>query len=372
MSLEFYVPQLDSTSAASTLYMTRVDVSAVSLTGYSGIYSIDINEDVARSMFRFSVYNSTLLTTDMSNVSIAGLSQAASVNADKDVGFYIQSGKFPVASPNYTAGTVTGGSPAPLNPLLAAKYVGHADGTSFDDNNVATIGQEFMGHVAKTLFTTAKASAIFNNEFEFIKQTSNQDAIKNYYSKLYDASGTVDTNGISDAVMTTAQILTDTQRDVSSNPLDTRHRNKIARNIFYGIVKDNFSRISNGTTGVLDSSANVDVATNTYPIPVKAGDSFSSYVTITAPGGQAATTQSAAIFGTSAITIPNRTYRVVLNIVPTATAASLNTAYAAGTPLAFTRASQPVQGVSPTAGATVTVNGTVISKSPTGAINLNA
>jgi len=371
MSLEFYVPQLNSSSAANTLYMTQIDVSAVSLSGYSGIYSIDINEDVARSMFRFSVYNSTILTTDMSGVSSASLSQVASVNADKDVGFYIQSGKFPTASPSYTAGTVTGGSLAPINPLLAAKYVGHADTTSFDDNNVATIGQEYMGYVANKLFTTAKASAIFNNEFDFIKQTSNNTAIINYYSKLYDASGTVDDSAISDGVLTTAQILVDTNRDISSNPLDTRHRNKIARNIFYGIVKNNLSRISNGTTGVLDSSANFDPATNTYPIPVKSGDSFSSYVTITAPGGSAATTQSAAIFGTSAITIPDRTYRLVLNVVPTATAASLNSAYTAGTPLAFTRPSSIVQGASPTA-ATVTVNGTIINKAPTGAINLNA
>jgi hypothetical protein len=366
-TIEFYIPQLTSNTTAATLFMTDISSSLIDLSNnYSGIYSIDVNEDVARKMFRFAVYNSTIYASDMSGQSAATtLTQTAAMNMDKDVGFYIQSGQFPSAKVNYTTAVLSGdaGAAKAINPILSAKYVGHLDSSSFDDNNVATIGQEYMGWVAKNLFTTAKASAIFNNEQDFLTKIASEPKVINYYSKLYDSSGAVDIDNISDSVLTTAQILADCSNNTTT---DLRHRNKIARNIFYGIVKTNISRIADALN-VANNATYFDVSTNTYAIPVVAGDSFSSYITI---DSAASSVQAKAIFGASStVTIPSRTYRLVLNVVATA-AGTANDKYLDGSLLAIKRTNNVISGESPT-GASVVVNGTTINKVPR-AIDLSA
>ena len=300
---DFYVPQLNTDSSGQLLTISHLDASNVTIGTYQVAYKIDIKESVAREMFRFSVYNSTLSTNDLATnaVSANNLTTAS----DADVGFYIQTGKFPAASPNYTAGDYTG-SAAPLNPLLASSYLGHISGSQIDDANRGTIAQEYMSYAANVLFTTAKASALFNNESDFIKKTANQPALITYYKTLYDSSGDIDV--IHKNTLTTAQILANTQLDLSSNPTDARSRNKLARNLFYSIAGSDggMARLNTVLT-----AENLDAATNTYPIPVNAGDTFNSFVTI-----KPCVNQNKEIFGGSPPdTLQPRKYRIVLNIV---------------------------------------------------------
>jgi len=300
-SYDFYVPQLDTDSSGQLLTISHLDASNVTIGAYNVAYKIDIKQSVAREIFRFSVYNSTLSTTDLATNAVSANNLTAA--SDADVGFYIQSLKFPTASPNYTAGDYTG-SVTPVNPLLASSYVGHLSGSQIDDANRGTIAQEYMSYAANTLFTTAKASALFNNESDFIRKTANQPALITYYKTLYDSSGdaaTIHTN-----TMTTAQILANTQLDLSSNPTDARSRNKLARNLFYSIAAQNMTRV----TGIM-TAGNLDASSNTYPIPVLAGDTFNSFVTI-----KPCVNQNKEIFGGSpADTVVARKYRIVLNIV---------------------------------------------------------
>lgn len=321
---DFYVPQLNTDASGQLLNIDHVDVSMVSIGDYDAAYKIDIKQSVAREMFRFSVYNSTLSLGDLATNAASG---ALPEESDRDVGFYIQSQKFPTASPNYTVGDYSG-SAAPLNPLLASTYVGHLATHSFDDNNVPTIAQEYMSYVAKTLFTTAKATAIFNNESDFIRKTANQAPVIDYYKMLYDMSG--DSQTIHTNTMSTAAITVDTGLDASG--VDGRSRNRLARNLFYNIASKDITRVA----GMLNSgNEQFDSATKTYPIPVLAGDTFNSFVTIKKNAGQAVE-----VFGAGdATAIPDRKYRIVLNIV----ADSATPAYE----LPFQRASDIKQGVSP-------------------------
>jgi len=331
-SYDFYVPQFNADAAGQLLQMTMMDTSFVQIGAYQAAYKIDLKQSVARDMFRFTMYNSTVSIGDLeTNASSAILT----LDTDRDMGFYIQTGKFPTVQPNYVAGDYTaGGLLAPVNPLLSSVYVGHLADQSFDDNNVCAIANEYMSFIAKTLFTTAKASAIFNNESDYIKKMDAQAPVTAYYQKLYDSSG--DTAEIHTNTFSAAEILTDSLRDVSSG-LDTRSRNKLTRNLFYGIAGQDFSRYTNSNhTGILDSSANYDTATNTWPVPVIVGDTFNSFIVV-----KKFATQSAAIFGAGSTDIPisDRKYRIVINIVADTETPVYN--------LAFQRPTQIVQGVSP-------------------------
>ena len=298
---DFYVPQLNTDASGQLLRMNQLDASMVAIGSYDAAYKIDLKQSVAREIFRFSVYNSTLVVDDLETTATAG---TLPENSDRDVGFYIQSLKFPTASPNYATGAATGGSAAPLNPLLASAYVGHLAASTIDDNNVVTIAQEYMSHVAKSLFTTAKATAIFNNESDFIRKTANQTPVVEYYKRLYDMSGAAVVDGVHINTLSTAEITTDTGKDVA-NGVDVRSRNSLARNLFYNIAAKDISRV----TGILATT--MDAATKTYPIPVLAGDTFNSFVTI-----QKHANQAVEVFGAGSTTaIPDRKYRIVLNIV---------------------------------------------------------
>jgi hypothetical protein len=283
--------------------MNQLDASMVDIGTYDAAYKIDLKQSVAREIFRFSVYNSTLVVDDLeTNANTDSLPE----NSDRDVGFYVHSLKFPTASPNYTVGDYSGTVAAPLNPLLASTYVGHLAASTIEDNNVVTIAQEYMSHVAKSLFTTAKATAIFNNESDFIRRTANQTPVVEYYKRLYDMSGAAVVNGVHINTLSAAEITTDTGKDVSDG-IDARSRNSLARNLFYSIAAKDITRVS----GILDGSSNYDSVTRTYPIPVLAGDTFNSFVTIKKNEGQAVE-----IFGAGSTTaIPDRKYRIVLNIV---------------------------------------------------------
>jgi hypothetical protein len=299
---DFYVPQLNTDSSGQLLRMNQLDASMVAIGTYDAAYKIDLKQSVAREIFRFSVYNSTLSTNDLATNATAG---TILPDSDIDVGFYIQTGKFPTTSPNYSTGTYIGGSAAPLNPLLASTYVGHIDGKTFDDNNVVTIAQEYMSHVAKSLFTTAKATAIFNNESDFIRKTASQTRVVEYYKRLYDMSGAPVVDGVHINTLSTAEITTDTGKDLAGTPNDSRSRNSLARNLFYSVAAKDISRV----TGILATT--MDATTKTYPIPVKAGDTFNSFVTI-----KKHATQATEIFGAGSTTaISDRVYRIVLNIV---------------------------------------------------------
>ena len=329
---DFYVPQFDTDASGQLLQMTMVDTSFVQIGAYQAAYKIDLKQSVAREIFRFTMYNSTVSIGDLeTNASSATLT----LDTDKDMGFYVQTGKFPTVQPNYVAGDYTaGGLLAPVNPLLSSVYVGHLDNQSFDDNNVCAIANEYMSFIAKTLFTTAKASAIFNNESDYIKKMDGQGPVTAYYQKLYDSSG--DSAEIHTNTLSAAEILTDSLKDVSDS-LDTRSRNRLTRNLFYGIASQDFARYSNSNrSGILDSSANFDAATNTWPVPVIVGDTFNSFIVV-----KKLATQSAAIFGGDAdvIDIPDRKYRIVINIVADSETPDYN--------LAFQRSTQIVQGVSP-------------------------
>jgi hypothetical protein len=301
---DFYVPQLDTDASGQLLNIAHLDASMVDIGTYDAAYKIDIKQSVAREMFRFSVYNSTVaigdLLTDASNTTYSTIPP----DADRDVGFYIQSQKFPTASPNYANSTYIGGSPAPLNPLLASTYVGHLSTKSFDDNNVVTIAQEYMSYVAKTLFTTAKATAIFNNESDFIKKTASQTPVVQYYKRLYDMSGEAVTDGLHINTLSATEITADTAKDIAETPLDSRSRNRLARSLFYSIANKDISRV----TGILGTT--MDAATRTYPIPVKEGDTFNSFVVI-----KKHVSQAAEVFGSDTTPILDRKYRIVLNIV---------------------------------------------------------
>ena len=331
-SYDFYIPQFDAEAAGQLLQMTKMDISFVQIGAYQAAYKIDLKLSVAREMFRFTMYNSTVSIGDLeTNASSATLT----LDTDRDVGFYIQTAKFPTVQPNYVVGDYSaGGLLAPVNPLLSGVYVGHLENQSFDDNNVCAIANEYMSYIAKTLFTTAKASAIFNNESDYIRKMDGQGPVTSYYQKLYDSSG--DTADIHTNTLSAAEILADTLKDISGNQ-DTRSRNRLTRNLFYGLVSQDFSRYSNSNrTGILDSSANYAPATNTWPVPVIVGDTFNSFIVV-----KKLATQSSAIFGvgSSDIAIDDRKYRIVINIVPDTETPAYN--------LAFQRTTQIVQGVSP-------------------------
>lgn len=301
---DFYVPQLNTDASGQLLRMNQLDASMVAIGLYDAAYKIDLKESVAREMFRFSVYNSTLSANDLATNATAG---TLLPDSDIDVGFYIQTGKFPTASPNYTVGDYSG-SAAPLNPLLASSYIGHLAASTINDNNVVTIAQEYMSHVAQSLFTTAKATAIFNNEFDFIKKTAAQTPVVEYYKRLYDMSNAAVVDGVHINTLSNAEITTDTGKDLAGTPNDSRSRNSLARNLFYSVAAKDISRV----TSILDSAEEqYDPDTRTYPIPVKAGDTFNSFVTI-----KKHATQAVEIFGAGSPTdIADRKYRIVLNIV---------------------------------------------------------
>ena len=301
---DFYVPQLNTDASGQILQMNQLDVSMVAIGDYDAAYKIDIKESIAREMFRFSVYNSTLVTGDLvTNAANSALPEAS----DRDIGFYIQTGKFPATNANYTTGAYSGSAAAPLNPLLASTYVGHLTGKSFDDNNVVTIAQEYMSHVAKSLFTTAKATAIFNNESHFIKETAKQTPVVDYYKQLYDFSGDPVVGGVHKNTLSAADITTVTGLDLANPAIDARSRNKLARNLFYSIAKKDITRV----VDIMNGPTNYHTDTRTYPIPVKVGDTFNSFITI-----QKHADQATGIFGVGSTTaIPDRKYRIVLNIV---------------------------------------------------------
>ena len=330
---DFYVPQLNTDASGQLLRMNQLDASMVAIGSYDAAYKIDLKQSVAREIFRFSVYNSTLAIGDLETNATAG---SLPETSDRDVGFYVQTGKFPTASPNYSTGTYVGGSAAPLNPLLASTYVGHLAASTIDDNNVVTIAQEYMSHVAKSLFTTAKATAIFNNESDFIRKTANQTPVVEYYKRLYDMSGAAVVDGVHINTLSTAEITTDTGKDLAGTPDDSRSRNSLARNLFYSVAAKDITRVS----GILDGSSNYDSATRTYPIPVLAGDTFNSFVTI-----KKHATQAVEIFGVGSTTaIPDRKYRIVLNIVADNVTPTYNLAFQR--PTDFTQVSSwPVAGI---------------------------
>jgi hypothetical protein len=313
--------------------MTLIDTSNVVIGPYQVAYKIDLKQSVAREMFRFTMFNSTVSFGDLETLASSAI---LTLDTDKDMGFYIQSLKFPTVQPNYVLGDYSiGGVLAPINPLLSGVYVGHMATESFDDNNVCAIANEYMSYVAKTLFTTAKASAIFNNESDYIRKMVGQEKVTSYYQDLYESSGNTDV--IHKNTMSTANILLDTLKDVQDG-IDTRSRNRLARNLFYGIVKQDFTRYSNSNrTGILDSSLNYDLSTNTWPVPILAGDTFNSFITI-----DKFATQSSAIFGATAAEIPigPRKYRMVINIVADTETPNYN--------LDFQRPTLIKQGESPT------------------------
>ena len=307
-NVNFWLSDLDTSANADLFAMNKFVDSSFAVGTYDVAFKIDINVADAQKMFRIGLANTTV-TTDIATASAA----VASLDplSDADTGFYIQKYCFPDASINYTACDYTAASKSAVNPFIHSAFyaVPSTAASLIADDNVATIPQEFMSYIAHSLFTSAKASAIFNNETAAIKGLQCNTAVKNYYTYLYDCSDSA--VGVNNNTMTAAQMLNDS----SNNGVDARARNRIARSIFYDIINMYPGRIATMISAGLDSNS------NTYGIPIIAGDSFTSFITINPDSSQ-----RSYVFGTGAAPV-SRKYRVILNIV---TSGGMNSTTAAG------------------------------------------